>query len=113
MARNVPGRPAPMGDDTPGKITASRSGRTGSVSVSAIDCSFEVPSAPASRLLVPAATVTSRRNGEKIPLPAYPFGRRRGQAGEGRSMTREEAWQLVGDNVQAAGLRRHMLSVEA
>lgn len=28
-------------------------------------------------------------------------------------MTREEAWQLVGDNVQAAGLRRHMLSVEA
>lgn len=28
-------------------------------------------------------------------------------------MTREEAWQLVCDNVQAAGLRRHMLSVEA
>lgn len=28
-------------------------------------------------------------------------------------MTREEAWQLVQDNVQAVGLRRHMLSVEA
>jgi putative nucleotidyltransferase with HDIG domain len=28
-------------------------------------------------------------------------------------MTREEAWQLVKDNVQAVGLRRHMLSVEA
>ena len=28
-------------------------------------------------------------------------------------MTREEAWQLVRDNVQAAGLRRHILSVEA
>jgi putative nucleotidyltransferase with HDIG domain len=28
-------------------------------------------------------------------------------------MTREDAWQLVRDNVQAAGLRRHMLSVEA
>ena len=28
-------------------------------------------------------------------------------------MTRDEAWQLVRDNVQAAGLRRHMLSVEA
>ena len=28
-------------------------------------------------------------------------------------MTREEAWQLVRDNVQAVGLRRHMLSVEA
>ena len=28
-------------------------------------------------------------------------------------MTREEAWQLVADNVQAVGLRRHMLSVEA
>jgi putative nucleotidyltransferase with HDIG domain len=28
-------------------------------------------------------------------------------------MTREEAWQLVCDNVQAAGLRRHMLAVEA
>jgi putative nucleotidyltransferase with HDIG domain len=28
-------------------------------------------------------------------------------------MTREDAWKLVQDNVQAAGLRRHMLSVEA
>jgi putative nucleotidyltransferase with HDIG domain len=28
-------------------------------------------------------------------------------------MTREQAWQLVRDNVQAVGLRRHMLSVEA
>ncbi|HXT52615.1 MAG TPA: HDIG domain-containing protein [Thermoanaerobaculia bacterium] len=28
-------------------------------------------------------------------------------------MTREEAWQLVRDNVQAVGLRRHMLSVES
>ncbi|HEV8239497.1 MAG TPA: HDIG domain-containing protein [Thermoanaerobaculia bacterium] len=28
-------------------------------------------------------------------------------------MTREEAWRLVRDNVQAAGLRRHMLAVEA
>jgi putative nucleotidyltransferase with HDIG domain len=28
-------------------------------------------------------------------------------------MTREEAWRLVSENVQAAGLRRHMLSVEA
>ncbi len=30
-----------------------------------------------------------------------------------QAMTREEAWQLVQDNVQAVGLRRHMLSVEA
>jgi putative nucleotidyltransferase with HDIG domain len=28
-------------------------------------------------------------------------------------MNRDDAWQLVRDNVQAAGLRRHMLSVEA
>jgi len=28
-------------------------------------------------------------------------------------MTRDEAWSLVKENVQAAGLRRHMLSVEA
>lgn len=28
-------------------------------------------------------------------------------------MMREDAWQLVQENVQAAGLRRHMLSVEA
>ena len=28
-------------------------------------------------------------------------------------MTREEAWQLVEENVHAAGLRRHMLAVEA
>jgi putative nucleotidyltransferase with HDIG domain len=28
-------------------------------------------------------------------------------------MTRDEAWQIVVENVQAAGLRRHMLAVEA
>ena len=28
-------------------------------------------------------------------------------------MNREEAWNLVVENVAAAGLRRHMLSVEA
>ncbi len=28
-------------------------------------------------------------------------------------MTRDEAWQIVSDHVQAAGLRRHMLAVEA
>src|SRR6185436_6725169 len=70
MARNVPGRPAPMGDDTPGKITASRSGRTGSVSVSAIYGSSlgAVGTGCAPLRLVPAATVTSRPKSEKIPL---------------------------------------------
>ena len=28
-------------------------------------------------------------------------------------MKRDEAWQLVTENVQAPGLRRHMLAVEA
>src|SRR2546427_8843577 len=37
MARNVAGRPAPIGDATPGNSTASRSGRTGKVIRSDMD----------------------------------------------------------------------------
>ena len=48
MARSVPGRPAPIGELTPGKITASRSGSTGSVRVSDIPLppSLGVPAGP-------------------------------------------------------------------
>src|ERR1044072_6869296 len=127
-----------MGDDTPGKITASRNGRTGSVSVSAIECSSRgaVGTGLHCAALVPAATGPTGGKSEKIPLP--PRARREDDhAGHHRhepttshrrecaaaftsfirrehhAMTREEAWQLVRDNVQAVRLRRHTLSAAA
>ena len=39
MARSVPGRPTPMGEVTPGKMTVPRSGRTGRVFVSGMGTS--------------------------------------------------------------------------
>src|SRR5258705_3459392 len=67
MARSVAGRPAPIGDATPGKSTASRSGRTGKVIRS------DMISPMLSFVDYGSASRTHRLCHEKTPLAAGPF----------------------------------------
>src|SRR5947207_1780355 len=62
MARNVAGRPAPIGVDTPGNNTTSRSGSTGSVSLSdmGIDLCVRVLSLHMSRAVDSIVHASSR-----------------------------------------------------